>query len=198
LKIHILNFLDKGFPMKRVCLLLCTLAASFALAGPARADQISFTITSKSPSGVPAGTVILDATTQGGGVYTMTGVEPGSFIDLGSGPLAVTGASNPGGFFLPAYFAPNYHVIFWEGSGVNFTLSDGESIYVYDEGLYDRRIEIDYALINGGNVLHGVNLTVAAVQPPPSGSPVPEPSSLVLVGTSMFGLAGMMRKRFLA
>ena len=183
--------------MKRT-LIFCALAASVFFAGSARADEFAISFTSVSGLGF-FGSATVDANPLGGGVFQITGVEPGGSITDGLGGFgtsAITGIN--GDFFADneLFFPANPTTGFFDNDGATFVLANGFEVNLFaaDNG----NGTFSPAALEGnanGSVAELVNETVTPVTSTPA---VPEPGSLTLLGTSVLGAAGMLRKRLFA
>jgi PEP-CTERM motif len=173
--------------MKRRTLGLCILAlATLTASAVAHADTFDFNFSGAlfSASGTFAATQegntdVFDITGVTGTVRNWAG---SSNITSLIGPNKFNGNDNkliyPGvsQFFLP--------VKFFDSNGVSFALADGDDINLNDSW------GIEYALIGGPKGLALPEVDTIDIS---RNSPVPEPSSLALFGTGIFGIAGAMR-----
>ena len=182
--------------MKRT-LIFCALAASVFFAGSARADEFAISFTSVSGLGF-FGSVTVDANPLGAGAFQITGVEPGGSVTDGLGGFgtsAVTGIN--GDFFADnELFVPPGSMGFFDDGGATFVLANGFEVNLFASN--NGNGTFSPAALEGnanGSVAELVNETVTPVTSTPA---VPEPGSLTLLGTSVLGAAGMLRKRILA
>ena len=180
--------------MKRA-LIFCALAASIFFAGSARADEFAISFTSTSGLGF-FGSATVDANPLGGGAFQITGVEPGGSVTDGPGGFGTSSITGINGDFGAdnELFFPAGSQGFFDFNGATFVLANGSEVNLFaiDNG---NGTFSPAALEGNANSTVGefVNETVT-----PTTSPVPEPGSLALLGTSVLGAVGMLRKRILA
>lgn len=173
--------------MKRAVMLCCLLVAGLLSVSPALADTFDFTFSGPLYSG---STVITADLTASPGAYDITAIS-GSVTPLGGSAVAINGLLAPGTFdgndnvFLYPPF-PNFSGgSYLDPLGVSFSLAGGYDINI--SGFF-----FDGADANGPYVDHvGEFITESA-------SPTPEPGSLALLGTSILGGAGLLRRRYKA
>jgi hypothetical protein len=161
--------------------LLSSLALLSALAIPVAAHADTFDFSATGSSGSFSGSGTLTASSQGGGAYLISGIT-------GTG---VTGLIAPGGFngndnllFPAATPALDAH-------GFSFTDVNGPDhfdVNIFNDG------SGYFAFLNDEDNFSQtvpVSFTLAA-------SAVPEPSTFILLGTGILGLAGATRRKFLS
>ena len=181
--------------MKRA-LLFCALVTLVVSVGSARADEFAISFTSVSGLGVH-GSATVDANSLGGGLWQITGVEAGGSITDGPGGFgtsAITGINAVFGADNQLKFPADPLTGFFSFDGLTFGLANGFDVNLFAASNGDGTFSP--TAINDHDFLPElVNETVTPVTTTP---PVPEPGSLALLGTSVLGAAGMLRKRILA
>jgi hypothetical protein len=174
--------------MKHRRLGLCILAlVTLAISPVAHADTFDFGFSGILFSGSGTFTATEEGATD---VYDITGVT-GTVRDwAGSSNItSLIGLNQFNGndnklMFLgigPPFFLPTK---FFDSDGVSFSLADGDVINLNDSW------GSEYAVIGAPK---GLTLPEVATIGIAKNSPVPEPSSLALFGTGIFGIAGAMR-----
>ncbi len=181
--------------MRSISLVAAAALLSASLA--ARADSFGFTFGNSSSPFSGSG-VLTTGTAQAPGEY-LIGSVTGTAATVANGPsLVISSILAPGTFPTIANgdsFPANDNVLFvnngvgsLDGNGLSFLLSSGAQINLYnpdgsaDDALLERA--------DGTEVFANVSTTITAV------APTPEPSSFVLLGTGLLGIAGVVKRRF--
>ena len=192
--------------MKRITVILSILVFALATTGLAMADAFTFSFNANGQTGHG---LLLDAN-EGGGQWSITGASGtiDGFAVTGVAPCAYPGPCGPIGtttwdnilYYPAAITFPNTGAANVDWQGLMFTLANGDylNLYYYDNQSQGADIcgGLGYCAslldANGNPISSGVvsNATFAPAT-------TPEPSSLVLFGSGILGLAGILRKKMI-
>ena len=157
-------------------------------AGMARtANADTFNVAWSGSYGAGSGTIT--ATDLGGGIFQVTGIT-GLQDGLALSFLTQSSYGVNGNFVYPS-FSPQL-----DDLGFGFQAGSTEYDIYFDDSLtqvYRECASVDTACLNFGD---GVALDSFGITPPTTA--VPEPGSLILLGTGLLGLAGAVRRKRLA
>jgi len=175
-------FLAKGIlPMTliRSCLLAAAaICATSSLA--AHADTFNFDVTGS--AGGYSGSGVLTTTMNGSGQYLITGIT-------GNG---VTGLTAPGGFHGNDNLLFTTSAPFVDANGFSFTAESGPDHF--DVNVFNNGSGYFAFFRDEDNATDTLPITFNVT---PAASPVPEPSTLLLIGTGILGAAGSVRRKVL-
>jgi hypothetical protein len=162
----------------RYSTLLSSLALLTALAFSAAAHADTFNFAANGSSGPFSGTGTLTTTSNGGGEYLITGITgtgvtgliaPGGFN--GNDNLLFPSATptlDSKGFSFSAANGPDHFQVNILGNGSGYTA------FIEDEDMFTEIVPINFSLAT---------------------SAIPEPSSFLLLGTGILGLAGVTKRK---
>jgi hypothetical protein len=182
--------------MRKQCIAFFGVALVLAV-GTLRAIGESFSFSFSGPSDSGSGTLYANPTGTpgqyeivGGGGMT-DGLTMVALLPTGTYP---TGAPNDN-----LYYYPSDGVAFLDTAGVSFVLSDGTDVNIWYGSLGGDPAA--YHFVKGTNQTVS-SLTTASVEQLDVASDsiavAPEPNSLILLGSGVLGLAGMIRRRVTA
>jgi hypothetical protein len=186
--------------MKRLSLALAALvvAALTSTSTSAFADSIDFNFSFSGSNYSGMGTFV--TTAEGNGQYLVTGINGevngtsiSGLLATGSFPTGFGNVPNDNILIYPGTFGFNSPA-FFDNAGISFSVGSGRS--EYDVNLNDTFF-FENAVTGTGK--HGSDkIEFDSVSVDPAASPVPEPSTLMLLGTGILGAAGAIRRRLIA
>jgi hypothetical protein len=188
--------------MKRITVILFILAFALATTGLAMADAFTFSYSGNGQTGSgrlvgpPEGSGQWSITGASGTIdaFTITGVVPCTYPTV-CGGIDGSGWNNIL-YYPPQIISPNLGAAYLDFNGLMFTLANGDYVNFY----YSDNPSSNDICGNGGycSVLLDASGTVLSYGVVTATfAPVPEPSTLVLFGSGILGLAGILRKKII-
>ena len=188
-------------------LLMCALSIAALTAVPARADVFSFSFTGPDVSFTNhfsfSGSGTLDATYTGAGnIWTIDGISGAVTTETYINHSTTDSTTYDIGSLLPAgSFENNDNILYYPSlfdfdlQGVSFSLVGSPNDVNLDTGIF---IIIPFNQGTDGSHSEAVTEQICWQGPGDPPAATPEPGSLALLGTSILGGAGILRRRFQA
>lgn len=187
--------------MRRLSVVLCLFALAAFASTSALADTFNFSFGNSSTDSF-YGSGVLTGTSNGNGTFNITDVTGQTTYNFfGTHNETITGVLAAGTFPVGGIQTPNDNILYYPGSygflntyfdlgGLSYALTDGTDVNLYfSNGEFYGRTFGNTSL--GLPAFEGITITANA-------SPVPEPNTLMLLGTGVLGLAGVVRRKFTA
>lgn len=177
-------------------LLLCALGTALLGSQVAKADTFSFSFTGTTPLNIAgltfSGSGYFTANQIGSSDnYQITDVYDGSVTGSDGTTSAIAGIlgvnTYQGNDNILIFPPKNFGTKFFDNGGVSFSLVDGIDINLNDTLGFENAVA-------GAGGFNFTELDIVDVDRAPA--PTPEPGSLALLGTSILGGAGLLRRRF--
>ncbi|WP_158794632.1 PEP-CTERM sorting domain-containing protein [Granulicella sp. L60] len=177
--------------MTRLTLALCSLVLAGVGTTSALADTVTFDFSFTSTKNI-SGSGSFTATSVGTDEYLIDSIS--GTTDTGDGTdRKITSLLAPGTFPEGAandnllFFTPSDDTYSLDVSGLSYELNNGALLNLFSVGTNDG---VDLLRVNGNEVVQSIDISIA-----PESSPVPEPESMVLLGTGLLGMVGLVRRR---
>jgi hypothetical protein len=179
--------------MTRLTLALCSLVLAGVGTTSALADTVTFDFSFTSTKKI-TGSGSFTATLVGTDEYLIGDIS--GTTDTGNGTdRKITSLLAPGTFPDGAandnllFFTPSDDMYSFDVSGLSYELKNGALVNLFSAGTNDNGV--DLLRVNGNEVVQSIDISIT-----PESSPVPEPESMVLLGTGLLGMVGLVRRRF--
>jgi len=183
--------------MKRLSLALCFLALVAFASNSALADTFNFSFGNS--HSLFQGSGILTGTSNGDGTFTLdsvTGTTAGQSITAilapGTFPVGIFQVPNDNILYFPASYGLGN--TYFDAGGLSYELADGTDVNLFfSNGQFIGNTVNIFGFQQSIGDPQFSRITVSS-----AASPVPEPSTLALLGTGVLGMAGVIRRKFAA
>ena len=161
-------------------------AGAFAGALPASASVFDLSFTGTEISGL-----LVLSLGSGPSPYTVTGVDAGSYVDIGGTTYTITGLTTYAGDDQKAYFPASSSTGYVDFPGISVSIGSGDALNLFAFNPTSYGALLQSPRMRSGNPFTGPYdaVTVTDAAPTVDSAPVPELSTWAMLGLGFAGLA---------